>query len=362
MGMTAFERGLIGLVTLALIVGATLHVRRDAARYARLVGLTMLATFVLIVLGAYVRLSDAGLGCPDWPGCYGDFTPHQAREQIGAAETQMPSGPVTMAKAWKEMLHRYLAMVTGALIAAIAASAWLARGALPGGRALPSAIAVLVVFQAALGAWTVTMLLKPAIVTGHLLGGLALLALLVWLRLRNAVARIIPGSPPRILAGLALVALVAQVALGGWVSTNYAALACTDFPLCRGELVPQGMHFEHAFHVFRELGRDPAGALLPVDALVAIHWTHRAGAVVASGMLGWLAWRLWRDPAARGLGAGLAALLTAQLLLGVGNVVFSLPLPLAVLHNAGAAALLAMMVVVNYRLRARGPENDIGRR
>jgi len=353
MGMTAFERGLIGVVTLAVILGATLWVRRDAARYARLVGLTMLITFCLIVLGAYVRLSDAGLGCPDWPGCYGDFTPHQARESIGAAEAQMPSGPVTMAKAWKEMLHRYLAMATGALIAAIAASAWLARGAFPGARALPLALAAMVIFQAALGAWTVTMLLKPAIVTSHLLGGLALLAMLVWLRLQNAPARIIPGSPPRILAGLAFVALLAQIALGGWVSTNYAALACTDFPLCRGELAPAGMQFEHAFHVFRDLGRDAGGALLPVDALVAIHWTHRVGAVVASALLGWLAWRLWQGAATRGLGAGLAALLAAQLLFGVSNVVFSLPLPVAVLHNAGAAALLAMMVVVNYRMRPR---------
>lgn len=362
MGMTGFEHALIGVVTLALIIGVTLWVRQDAARYARLVGITVLLTFCLIVLGAYVRLSGAGLGCPDWPGCYGNFTPHQAREPIAAAEAQMPSGPVTMAKAWKEMLHRYLAMLTGALIAAIAASSWLARGALPGGRMLPGAIAVLVVFQAALGAWTVTMLLKPAIVTSHLLGGLALLALLVWLRLRNAPARMIPASPPGILAVAALAALLVQIALGGWVSTNYAALACTDFPLCRGEVVPQSMQFEHAFQVLRELGRDPQGELLPMEALVAIHWTHRVGAVVASVLLGWLAFRLWRSKATRGLGIGLAALLGAQLLFGVGNVLFSLPLPLAVLHNAGAAALLSMMVVVIYRLRLRGPENDKDRR
>jgi cytochrome c oxidase assembly protein subunit 15 len=353
MGMTASERGLIGIVALALVAGITLWVRRDAARYAKLVGFTVLVTFCLIVLGAFVRLSDAGLGCPDWPGCYGDFTPHQAREHIGAAEAGMPSGPVTMAKAWKEMVHRYLAMAAGALIASIAASAWLSRGAFPGGRALPGALVLLVVFQAALGAWTVTLLLKPAIVASHLLGGLALLALLVWLRLRNAPARIIAGSPPAVLAGVALAALVVQIALGGWVSTNYAALACTDFPLCRGELAPQGMQFGHAFHVLRELGRDAEGALLPIDALVAIHWTHRVGAVVAGALLGWLAWRLARSEATRGLGIGLAVLLAAQWLLGVSTVLFSLPLPVAVLHNAGAAALLAMMVVVNYRLRRR---------
>jgi cytochrome c oxidase assembly protein subunit 15 len=359
--MTSPERALIGGVTLAVILGATFWVRRDSARYARLVGITLLLTFCLVVLGAFVRLSDAGLGCPDWPGCYGGFTPHQAREPIGAAEAQMPAGPVTMAKAWKEMVHRYFAMFTGALIAAIAASAWLARGALPGGRALPSALAVLVIFQAALGAWTVTMLLKPAIVTSHLLGGLALLALLVWLRLRNAPARIIGDSPPRMLAGVAFVALVAQIALGGWVSTNYAALACPDFPLCRGELAPQGMRFEHAFHVLRELGRDPEGALLPVGALVAIHWTHRMGALVAGALLGLLAWRLWRSAATRALGGGLAALLAAQLFLGAANVIFSLPLPVAVLHNAGAAALLAMMVVVNYRLRHGAAQESTGR-
>ena len=175
----------------------------------------------------------------------------------------------------------------------------------------------------------------------------------MWLRLANAPARIIPDSPPKFLAVGALVALVAQIALGGWVSTNYAALACPDFPLCRGELVPQGMHFEHAFHVLRELGRDAEGALLPIDALVAIHWAHRVGAVVAGALLAWLAWRLWRSAATRALGTGVAVLLAAQLLLGASNVVFGLPLPVAVLHNAGAAALLAMMVVVNYRLRGR---------
>jgi cytochrome c oxidase assembly protein subunit 15 len=135
------------------------------------------------------------------------------------------------------------------------------------------------------------------------------------------------------------------------VSTNYAALACPDLPLCRGELVPQGMHFEHAFHVFRELGRDSGGAFLPFEALVAIHWTHRLGAIVAGVLVALLAWRLWRGAATRALGLGLAALLATQLLLGLGNVAFGLPLGVAVLHNAGAAALVAMMVAVNYRLR-----------
>ena len=302
-------------------------------RFYRLLVLaaTVLA-FVVIVVGAYVRLSDAGLGCPDWPGCYGHPVPTQIHDD-GA-----------LAKAWKEMGHRYLAGSLGVLIALIAALAWKLRRA----RWHAAALVALVVFQASLGMWTVTLLLKPVIVTLHLLGGMATFSLLLLLFLRVSARVPAAGTAHlRLAAAAALVALVIQIALGGWVSANYAALACPDLPGCLGRALP-AMDFANAFHVFRELGRTGAGELLPLEALVAIHWTHRMFALVVVLVAGTAAARALATTGARAIGAFVAAALILQFSLGIANVLLSLPLPLAAAHNAGAALLLASLVVLNF--------------
>jgi cytochrome c oxidase assembly protein subunit 15 len=293
--------------------------------------LTLLAvvlTFVVVVVGAYVRLSDAGLGCPDWPLCYGKALPAEIAD--GDA----------LAKAWKEMGHRYLAGALGILIAALAVLGWRKKQS----PLLATAIAALVVFQATLGMWTVTMLLKPAIVTAHLLGGMTILALLLWLWLSQGEWRS-ATRPLRIPALLALLVLVVQIALGGWVSANYAALACPDLPLCLGEALPP-MDFANAFHVVRELGQGADGEMLPREALTAIHWTHRMFALVALAVVGWVAIKAYRIVPA--LGGTIATLLLLQVALGVANVALSLPLALAAAHNAGAALLLCALVVLNF--------------
>jgi len=303
-------------------------------------GLTLAAAalaFIVVVAGAYVRLSDAGLGCPDWPLCYGQPVPSDIAD--GDA----------LAKAWKEMGHRYLAGALGALILVLAFWSWKARRS----RLLVSSILALVLFQATLGAWTVTMLLKPAIVTAHLLGGMAILAALTWLALSQ-------GRPPSlpqahgvwIAAAFALAALAVQIALGGWVSSNYAALACGDLPLCLGRAIPT-MDFRNAFHVLRELGQTPGGDLLSREALTAIHWSHRMFALIAVALIAWAAYRASRF--SKMLGLTIAALLAVQFSLGVANVIVSRPLALAAAHNAGAAALLVALVVLNFfAFRATG--------
>jgi cytochrome c oxidase assembly protein subunit 15 len=306
----------------------------------------LLLTFLVVVAGAYVRLSDAGLGCPDWPGCYGKLTPGQAAQSIARTVSAQGGehGPVSLAKAWKEMGHRYLAGILGLLILAIAVLAWWRRES----RGLAALTLAVVALQATLGMWTVTLLLKPAIVTAHLLGGMTTLALLLWLALLQQRWVAAPRLRAlRLPAALALAAVVAQIAFGGWVSANYAALACPDFPLCLGQALPS-MDFRNAFHVVRELGMTPDGDLLSREALTAIHWTHRVFALVAAAAAGWAAWCAWRASELRALGAVLGVALVLQLALGVGNVLAGLPLWLAAAHNAGAALLLAVLVVLNF--------------
>ncbi|MGR2660210.1 COX15/CtaA family protein [Chromobacterium haemolyticum] len=312
----------------------------------RLIWLAFILACVVVPFGAYVRLSDAGLGCPDWPGCYGEISPHHAAESIQRQHAQSPDGPVSLGKAWKEMSHRYLAGALGALIVAVAWQAWRARRH----RRAAGALLTVVAAQGLLGMWTVTLLLKPAIVTLHLLGGMSVLLLLAWLALSP---RLRPVEAPAALNWLArglVLAVVLQVALGGWVSTNYAALACQGFPACNGEWWPQ-MRFEHAFHLFRALGEAPDGSPLAVGNLVAVHWLHRLGAALVAVLCLATARAGWRLPALRGHLACLLALLGCQLALGVANVLLALPLPAAVSHNAGAASLLLASSLLALRLR-----------
>jgi cytochrome c oxidase assembly protein subunit 15 len=298
----------------------------------------------VVVLGAYVRLSDAGLGCPDWPGCYGHLTVPQA----SAAQQVFPDKPLEAHKAWKEMAHRYLAGALGLLILAICITAWRGRRSLPVTPALPTFLLVLVMFQAALGMWTVTLLLKPVIVSLHLLGGMATLALLVWLAASRLPVVAASGSL-RFWAICGVVLLACQVLLGGWTSSNYAALACTDFPTCQGTWWP-ATDFSGAFHLIRELGVNADGSALSSEALTAIHLAHRLGALVVFFYLGWLGSRCLRVSALMRWGRALLGLLLAQVSLGVSNVLFSLPLPVAVAHNAGAALLLVVLVVINSKI------------
>jgi heme a synthase len=295
----------------------------------RIVSLVTLAlAFVVIVVGAYVRLSDAGLGCPDWPLCYGQPVPG------GIADGD------ALAKAWKEMGHRYLAGALGLLIVALTVMAWrLGRS-----RCTATALLALVIVQATLGAWTVTMLLKPAIVTAHLLGGMVILGVLTWLVLAQSPPRAGSGAL-RLPAATALAALAVQMALGGWVSSNYAALACPDLPLCLGQAIPP-MDFGNAFHMLRELGQTPQGDLLSREALTAIHWSHRVFALPVVAIVGWAAYRTLQM--SKTLAALIAALLILQFSLGIANVVVSRPLVLAAAHNAGAALLLIALVVLNF--------------
>ncbi|MBY0268700.1 MAG: COX15/CtaA family protein [Burkholderiales bacterium] len=327
--------------------------------FRKLVWFAVIYTFIVVVVGAYVRLADAGLGCPDWPGCYGELTPHHAQDDIARAVAEQGGthGPVSLSKAWKEMFHRYIAGGLGLLILAIAATAWVRRRELQQSPWLAIGLLGLVIFQAALGMWTVTLLLKPVIVTLHLLGGLALLALLVLLALRQqAPPAISPVMSPatasrlRPWALLALLVVIVQIALGGWVSTNYAALACVDFPTCHGEWLPQ-MDFRHGFQLVRELGMTAAGTHLSYDAITAIHWTHRVGALVTLLYVGGFALWLARSPGLARYGVALLCVLLAQITLGIANVLGGLPLLVAAGHNAGAAILLVTMVVINFALR-----------
>lgn len=316
--------------------------------FPRLVLLATLLTLCVVVLGAYVRLSDAGLGCPDWPGCYGQLSPHHAAEHIAQAQVAAPDGPVSMTKAWKEMVHRYLAASLGLLIIVIAAMAWQLRVRLGQSPWLATALVGVVILQGLFGKWTVTMLLKPAIVTGHLLGGLITLALLTWLAMRQVAWSTTPGVSRglRIAAVLGFVLLVCQIALGGWVSTNYAALACTDLPTCQEEWLP-ATDFANAFHIVRELGQTAAGDALSLPALTAIHWTHRLGALVVAAYLLALGVLLMRA-GLRAPGVLLHLLVAAQFGLGLSNVWLGLPLPVAVAHNAGAALLVVLLTVINF--------------
>lgn len=325
-------------------------------RLQALTVLTLFLTFDLVLFGAFTRLTDSGLGCPDWPGCYGQSNPVLANAEISAAQRALPSGPVTHTKAWIEMIHRYLATSVGALIVVLMLTAWWQwRRFRQSGAAAPAlhrwwmtATFVWVCLQGAFGALTVTMRLFPAIVTLHLLGGAVLLMLLCVQAVRLTLAVDQRAATP--VSGSVRAALVAcvtlvlmQLLLGGWVSTNYAVLACTTFPTCQGSWWPP-MAFEEGFQIWHELGLLADGSHISFAGLTAIHYVHRLAAYVVLVALAVLAWRLRREPALRLQAGWLAGLLVLQFLTGLSNVVLGWPLVAAILHTGGAAALLVVMV------------------
>ncbi len=324
--------------------------------YKKLLLLASLLAVLLVGLGAYVRLSDAGLGCPDWPGCYGTLTVPQSEHAIADANQAYPDRPVEHGKAWKEMAHRYLAGVLGLFILIIFVQSWRLRRYIHVSPWLTSVLMLWVVFQAMLGMWTVTMLLMPAIVTMHLIGGMTTLALLVWISHRHhgdfyVLSQQQIGLKRAIRFGLLLIA--AQIVLGGWTSTNYAGLACTDFPLCHGDWMPADMDFMNAFDISRELGKTANGENMALSAYTAIQWIHRVGALLVFGYFSCLVWHLWAIQILRRDAVRIAILLALQISLGIANLLLHLPVVLAVAHNVGAALLLTQMVILNSRTTAK---------
>ncbi|KIK83942.1 heme A synthase [Pseudomonas koreensis] len=317
----------------------------------RLALFATLLALIVVLLGAYTRLTHAGLGCPDWPGCYGFISVPKSEAQLAHAELHYPDSPVVAHKGWNEMIHRYFAGTLGLLIAILAGRAWVNRGHPGQPLKLPLFLLAVVFAQAAFGMWTVTLKLWPQVVTGHLLGGFATLSLLFLLTLR--LSGVLPALtvPKRLqywaTAGLLLV--IGQIALGGWVSSNYAAVACIDFPTCHGQWLPPA-DFANGFHLTQHIGPNYLGGQLDSDARTAIHLTHRIGALLVTLVLLGLAWQLKAVGMTRLAGLVVIAL-AAQITLGISNVLFHLPLPVAVAHNAGGAALLLSMVLVNYHAR-----------
>lgn len=312
---------------------------------------TMLALCV-VALGAWTRLGNAGLGCPDWPGCYGHLTVGQAVENADAANAAYPDRPLEPEKAFKEMVHRYFAGTLGLVILGVAVFAFVNRRDPAQPLRLPGLLVMIVAFQALLGMWTVTLLLKPLIVTAHLVGGLTTLSLLWWMSLdTRGLARPDAERGLRRFAVAGLAVLVMQVLLGGWTSTNYAAVACPDFPTCQASYWPE-MDFKDAFVLWRGLGIDYEGGVLDHPARIAIHYTHRLGALVTACVLGLLAWRAARrgsSPQVRRAGVAVGAALATQLVVGPLMVIDGFPLGLATAHNTVAALLLlAVVALVRY--------------
>jgi cytochrome c oxidase assembly protein subunit 15 len=320
--------------------------------------ISVLLALVVVVLGAYVRLSHAGLGCPDWPGCYGHLVgvPDSVTE-IDNANQAYPQRAVESDKAWKEVIHRYFAGVLGLLILVLAIMGIKNRSDPKQAVWLPVLLVCLVIFQALLGMWTVTLLLKPAIVMLHLLGGLTIVALL-WLLVLRSGKQSSPAQAnnkkltPILYFGLVI--LIGQIALGGWTSTNYAALACPDFPTCQGEWWPE-TDFNEGFVFWRGLGQNYEFGVLDSPARTAIHLSHRMFAIVVAVFWLFVLLRIIRSTnlseKLRQIAPITLLLLLAQIVLGVSNVVMKLPISVAVMHNGGAALLLLSVVTLIYYSR-----------
>ncbi|OGT82581.1 MAG: cytochrome B [Gammaproteobacteria bacterium RIFCSPLOWO2_02_FULL_52_10] len=315
----------------------------------------MLLAFVVVVLGAYTRLSDAGLGCPDWPGCYGNVMVPDVQEEIDQSNEIYMSRPLEAGKAWKEMVHRYAAGTLGILILVIAILAWRARSQ-PGQQlTVPLLLVGLVIFQALLGMWTVTLLLKPIIVMGHLLGGMTILALLTWtyLKCRSGTPAIRTKQHPlRFWSLLGLIIVAVQISLGGWTGANYAALICPDLPVCQGQWWPP-MDFSEGFIPWRGLGVNYEFGVLEGPARTAVHMSHRLGAVITLLVVAFIAVRSILDAClnVRRAGSILLALLIVQFSLGVANVLLTLPIMVAVAHNGVAALLLLSILTLVFHTR-----------
>ena len=324
-------------------------------QYFLLVVLTAFLAVVVIGLGAYTRLSHAGLGCPDWPGCYGELVVPESESHV-EEKHYLDQRALEPEKAWIEMSHRYFAGALGLLILVITVISWKKRNEPEQPVWLPTILLLLVIFQAVLGMWTVTWQLKPVVVMGHLLGGFSTLALLVLLALKTIGRDLSIDARPigRNFAGVVLLIVIMQIALGGWTSTNYAAVACPDFPTCQGEWLPDA-DFQEAFVLWRGLGVNYEFGILEHPARVAIHWTHRLGALITFVMVGWLSLKLLRSGSSRGVSSGwmILVLLSTQIILGISNVVMALPLAIAVAHNLVGAFLLLSVLFVNFQLWQR---------
>lgn len=322
--------------------------------YLSLAILAAVLAFGVVMLGAYVRLSAAGLGCPDWPGCYGHISVPHTEQAIARADALYAHRPVEAVRAWKEMIHRYFAGSLAVLILILTVTAWWRRPRdVRQPVVLPTVLLGLVIFQALLGMWTVTLLLFPPVVMGHLLGGMSLFALLTWLVWwSSGWLRTADGARNwmRALAVAGLAVLIIQIALGGWVSSNYAAIACPDFPTCQGHWWPPHMNFASGF-AWHGIGPDYQGGILTDSARVAIHLTHRLGALLTFIVLG-LASLVFMtrgtQPVLRVCGAVVALLLLCQIALGISMIEFGWPLAVADLHNGCAALLLAATVALNW--------------
>jgi cytochrome c oxidase assembly protein subunit 15 len=339
-------------------------VKKPKAFYLTLIATAF--TLVVVMLGAYTRLVDAGLGCPDWPGCYGFLTVPQTPEALELASARFPDHPVEAHKGWPEMVHRYAVGILGMLVLAVAAMAVATRAR---SRAmqplkLPLLLLAVIIAQALFGMWTVTLKLWPQVVTVHLLGGFTTLSLLflLMLRYRQHYWQAAPGQyeqwimlKPWALLGLVVVLL--QISLGGWTASNYAAFACYDLPTCQGQWWP-AMNLAAGFNLLQSVGPNYLGGLMDNEARVAIHMMHRIGAVATSLYLLFLAicmYRAGRSSPLRTMAYWLAGALVFQVLLGLSNVYWQVPAPVAVAHNAGGAVLLMMMVGLNYYLRTAKP-------
>lgn len=315
--------------------------------------LTAALALVVIVFGAFVRLSNAGLSCPDWPTCYGELTWPTQSHEIANANAAFPDRPVETDKAWREQVHRILVGGLGVAVFALAVWALIRRRELGGFTLVPCFAALFIVFQALLGMWTVTLKLLPIVVTAHLLGGMTMLALLVYTAARLTFRPMgnVENAALRRLCIVGIVLLAAQIALGGWTSTNYAALACgTDFPTCLGQWNPP-TDFASAFTLWREIGVDYEGGVLDAPARTAIQLAHRlgAGVVFACGVVLAVAAIRRRESRALGLFFGLG--LVGQIMLGISNVTMGLPLATSTMHNALAALLLSALLILAVRLR-----------
>jgi len=318
--------------------------------FVRLARFGTALALAVVMLGAWVRLHDAGLGCPDWPGCYGRLVvPDQA---TAARDEGYAARPLVAAKAWREMIHRYLAGALVLVTLGLAAIAWRNRRDPSQPWRRPLALVGLIVFQALLGMWTVTLLLKPLIVVAHLFGGLATLALFASLgEWRKAAAPAAASARLRTLGLVAAAALVLQIFLGGWTSSNYAAVACPDFPRCQTQWWPALADFKDGFVLWRGLGIDYEGGVLDHPARVAVHFAHRLGALLAALLIAALGVSLVAKQSTRLDGLAVLGVLALQLSLGISIVVFGVPLSVAVAHNGAAALLLLVVLNANQRIR-----------